>query len=173
MIKAAPSSKVSFLFCFLSLGGGLSRSFFCGTFRSFSQVGNLRLPHSIITGFTVASEVGRALFHFPSGAAPRDLVKKMTGSGKYLSLIENRLIAFGEYLYLSLTGNKLLRHIPPISWANRRTKRCLYHTGSTGSRSSDITFGCYYSFFLEPHSKAEINLIHGNGGLYGRILELR
>jgi len=35
-----------------------------------------------------------------------DLVKKATGSGNYLSLIENVLIAFGGDL--SLTGNKHL-----------------------------------------------------------------
>ena len=37
---------------------------------------------------------------------PRDLVEKTTGSGNYLSLIENGLMAFGGEL--SLTGNKPL-----------------------------------------------------------------
>jgi len=47
----------------------------------------------------------------------RDLVKKTTGSGKYFSLIGNRLMVFGEDA--SLTGNRFPgifkpRHIPPI-----------------------------------------------------------
>jgi len=49
-------------------------------------------------------------------AHPRDLVKKMTGPGNYLFLIDNRLIAFGGEL--SLIGNKPLGILPETYTTN-------------------------------------------------------
>ena len=55
---------------------------------------------------------------------PRNLVQKMTRSEIYFSLIGNGIMAFGvsflKWKYVPWRFK--LRHIPPISWAHRRTK---------------------------------------------------